>query len=59
MSYVVHDVPFLAWGGLIGWLLAKAHRGVVVNLQRRSIQRLVVENGRLLRRQGARVMERP
>jgi hypothetical protein len=55
MSHVVHNLPFIAWGGLIGWLLAKAHRGWVVNLQRRHIQRLLAQNARLLRRQGARV----
>jgi len=54
MSHVVRNLPFVAWGGLIGWLLAKAHRGWVVNLQRRRIQRLLAENARLLRRQGAR-----
>jgi hypothetical protein len=41
MSHVVHNLPFVAWGGLIGWLLAKAHRGWVVNLQRRRIQSLL------------------
>jgi hypothetical protein len=53
MSHVARNLPWAAWGGLIGWLLAKAHRGWVVNLQRRSIQRLLAENTRLLRRQGA------
>ena len=38
MSHVVRNLPMVAWGGLIGWLLAKAHRGWVVNLQRRRIQ---------------------
>lgn len=55
MSHVVHNLPFVAWGGLIGWLLAKAHRGWVVNLQRRRIQSLLAENARLLLRRGARV----
>ena len=55
MSHVVRNVPFVAWGGLIGWLLAKVHRGWVVNLQRQRIQRLVAENARLLRRRDARV----
>ena len=55
MSQVVHNLPFVAWGGLIGWLLAKAHRGWVVNLQRHRIQRLLAQNARLLRRRGARV----
>jgi hypothetical protein len=55
MSHVVHNLPFVAWGGLIGWLLAKAHRGWVVNLQRRRIQRLLAQNAQLPRRQGARV----
>lgn len=50
MSHVARNLPWAAWGGLIGWLLAKAHRGWVVNLQRRSIQRLLAENTRLLRR---------
>lgn len=53
MSHVVRNLPWVAWGGLIGWLLAKTHRGWVVNLQRRSIQRLLAENSRFLRRQGA------
>ena len=55
MSHVVHNLPFVAWGGLIGWLLAKAHRGWVVNLQRHRVQSLLAQNARLLRRQGARV----
>jgi hypothetical protein len=55
MSHVVHNLPLVAWGGLIGWLLAKAHRGWVVNLQRRRIHRLLEENTRLLRRRAARV----
>lgn len=55
MSHVVRNLPMVAWGGLIGWLLAKAHRGWVVNLQRRRIQGPLAENARLLRRQGARV----
>jgi hypothetical protein len=59
MSHVVHNLPFVAWGGLIGWLLAKAHRGWVVNLQRRRIQRLLAEYAGLPRRRSARVMERP
>jgi hypothetical protein len=45
MSHVVRNVPFLA----------KAHRGWVVDLQRHRIRRLIAENARLLRRQGARV----
>jgi hypothetical protein len=44
MSHVVRNLPWVAWGGLIGWLLAKAHRGWVVNLQRRRIQRLLAES---------------
>jgi hypothetical protein len=55
MSHVVHNLPFVAWGGLIGWLLAKAHRGWVVNLQRRRIHSLLAENARLLLRRGAHV----
>jgi hypothetical protein len=55
MSHVVHNLPFVAWGGLIGWLLAKAHRGWVVNLQHHRIQSLLAENALLLRRRGARV----
>jgi hypothetical protein len=55
MSHVVHNLPFVAWGGLIGWLLAKAHRGWVVNLQRRRIQSLLAENAGLPRRRSARV----
>jgi hypothetical protein len=55
MSHVVRNVPFVAWGGLIGWLLAKAHRGWVVDVQRQRIQRLLAENAGLLRRQGVRV----
>jgi hypothetical protein len=55
MSHVVHNLPFVAWGGLVGWLLAKAHRGWVVNLQRRRIQRLLAQNPRRRRSRGARV----
>jgi hypothetical protein len=55
MSHVVHNLPFVAWGGLLGWLLAKAHRGWVVSLQRRRIQSLLAQNARRRRSRGARV----
>jgi hypothetical protein len=54
MSHVVHNLPWIAWGGLLGWLLAKAHRGWVVNLLRRRMEGLLVENTRLRRRQDLR-----
>jgi hypothetical protein len=47
MSHVVNNLPWIAWGGLVGWLLAKAHRGWVVNLLRRRMEDLVVENTQL------------
>jgi hypothetical protein len=57
MSHVVHNLPWIAWGGLLGWLFAKAHRGWVVNLLRRRVEGLLVENSRLRRRHELR--ERP
>jgi hypothetical protein len=40
MNEVVNNLPWIAWGGLLGWLLAKAHRGWVVNVLQRRIQLL-------------------
>jgi hypothetical protein len=54
MRHVVQNLPWIAWGGLLGWLLAKAHRGWVVNLLRRRMESLLVENTRLRRRQDLR-----
>jgi hypothetical protein len=56
MSHVVRNLPLVAWGGLIGWLLAKAHHGWVVNLQRRRVQSLLAENARLLRLRSSSAM---
>ena len=46
MEEVVNNLPWIAWGGLLGWLLAKAHRGWVVNVLQRRIQLLQTGDSR-------------